>query len=366
MVFSYHSLGIGRNRLGIQNEYIESFLWTFLNGKTGVSIFFVLSGFLITYIILSEIRQTGTLNLVNFYLRRVLRIWPLYFLIIFLVFIVLPLVNHFFKLGTFSQDIRPAYYVTFLSNFDVLRIYEMKGYDFLPSTITWSVAIEEQFYLFWPLLFFFSNPDKYKFIFIAIIGFAFCFRMFNYNNTPQLYFHSFSAMFDLSIGGAAAYLSLYNNSFREKFLYLSDLHRTIIIGLGLSIMYVNALTGHGYISLLFTVLQVLFFAFIILDQCFNQSSRIKFSNSRLLTDFGKYTYGMYMIHPLVLRVITTILTRFTNIKIGDLLNPLLCFCLGLPLTVWLARLSYVYLERNFLLMKERFSPFVTAMIKGRN
>ncbi|MES1222554.1 MAG: acyltransferase [Bacteroidota bacterium] len=359
MVFSFHALGLGHNRLRIQNLYLEKLLLAFLNGKTGVSIFFVLSGFLITYIILTEIRETGTFSLSRFYIRRILRIWPLYFLVLIIVFGALPVIDHFFSLSRSAADTRPLYYFTFLGNFDVLRIFESGTTDFLPSTITWSVAIEEQFYLFWPLLFFFTPVHYYKYIFVFIIAGSFCFRLFHFNQVYQLYFHSFSVMFDLAVGGVTAYLSFMNERFKKAIAEMRDLWRFIIVALGIMIIYLNVLLQQPYINLVLTVFQVAFFAFIIVDQCFSKSEKFKLSRNKLFTRLGKYTYGIYMIHPLVLLLLNIVLVRIMHGSVDDLKSVAVCFFVGLPLTVLTAWLSYNYLEKKFLDMKERFSVLIT-------
>jgi peptidoglycan/LPS O-acetylase OafA/YrhL len=364
MVFSFHALGMGHNRLGIQNKYMEKFLLAFLNGKTGVSIFFVLSGFLITYIILSEIKQKGGFSLGHFYIRRILRIWPLYFSVLLIIFVLLPFMDHFLTISRSTADTRPLYYFTFLSNFDVIRIFENGRADFLPSTITWSVAIEEQFYLFWPLLFFFIPAANYKYVLVFIIAGAFCFRLFHYNHIYQLYFHSLSAIFDLSVGGTAAWLCFTGNQVKWMIAEMQDSWRILIFGIGIVIMYLNVLWHSPRINLLLTFAQAFFFAFVIMDQCFNRSERLKFSRSNLLSRLGKYTYGMYMLHPLVLLVINIVLVRIIHINVYSIVSVAACFFAGLPLTILAAGLSYNCIEKRFLVLKEKFSFVTISPIKG--
>lgn len=355
MVFAFHSLRVGQNRLDIQNDYIGNLLLAYMNGKTGVSIFFVLSGFLITYLILSEINATGKLNLGNFYLRRILRIWPLYFIVLIIVFFILPAIVSVAGVDYNANDTRAVWYFTFLSNFDVLRIFAQGGKDFLPSTITWSVAIEEQFYLFWPLLFYFIPPAGYKYVFITILIGAFFFRLVNYNRIEQVAFHTISAMFDLCAGGIAAWLAATSTRFRNFFAAMPDSKRLIILTAGLVLLYVNVFAGSMRLRGILTSVQVFFFAWVVLDQCFSNSSRFKFSNSRWLTRMGKYTYGIYMLHPLVLLFINTLLIRVFHMNMNDVYSELIVFIAGLPLTLWLAKLSYRLVEKRFLLLKEKFS-----------
>src|SRR5262245_27542843 len=111
----------------------------FLSGDGGVIIFFALSGFLITHLLKREYDRTGTISIPNFYLRRILRIFPLYFLILLLTAIV-------------SLSI---YTVASLRALAIAAIYMT---NFIPAAWyssslghTWTLAVEEHFYLFWPL-----------------------------------------------------------------------------------------------------------------------------------------------------------------------------------------------------------------------
>jgi len=117
----------------------------FVSGWVGVSFFFVLSGFLITYLILYEIKLKGNLNVLAFYTRRVLRIWPLYYLVILFDFVGYPLLKSLFGFSSHIEAGNLLYYLSFLGNFDVIRLVHGDVHGPMSSNITWSVAIEEQF-----------------------------------------------------------------------------------------------------------------------------------------------------------------------------------------------------------------------------
>lgn len=128
--------------------------------------FFVLSGFLITYLLLAEKDATQHISLKQFYIRRILRIWPLYFFIILLTFFVMPL----FPLIPFSQGIKESYfeklflYIFMLPN---LALAFFPGISY--ATMAWSVGVEEQFYLFWPLLI--KNTKRLFLVILSVIIF---------------------------------------------------------------------------------------------------------------------------------------------------------------------------------------------------
>ena len=107
-------------------------------GFLGVDLFFVISGYLIVTLLLREHRRTGTISLRNFYIRRTLRIFPVYYAIVFALSLYYWLVNTDSEVGQqFLKDI--PIYLTYTGNF------------FHPGwAVVWSLAAEEQFYLVWP------------------------------------------------------------------------------------------------------------------------------------------------------------------------------------------------------------------------
>ena len=168
--------------------------------------FFVLSGFLITYLLLSEQELTNKISLKSFYIRRVLRIWPLYFLIVFIGFVLYPGIKSLMGMQNLSGA-NILYYLSFLSNFDFIHMVKNGlNTDAMMQNITWSVSIEEQFYLFWPLLFVVA-PKRYWLLNILLIIFgSLFFRIAHAQDKIVLYFHTISVLTDLGIGGLFAYL----------------------------------------------------------------------------------------------------------------------------------------------------------------
>jgi peptidoglycan/LPS O-acetylase OafA/YrhL len=102
---------------------------------------------------------------------------------------------------------------------------------------------------------------------------------------------------------------------------------------------------------LFKTLEALFFAFVIFDQCYNGSQRFKLGRVGWLTRLGKYTYGIYMLHSLILYSIGI---ACVALKFSVALKYILFLIVGLPLVLGLAYLSYEYFEKSFLLLKQKF------------
>lgn len=147
-------------------------------GQTGVSLFFVLSGFLISRILINTKEKPHYFR--NFYLRRILRIFPLYYFFLLLYYFGLPLI--------LSEPIYPfseqKYFWVYLQN--IARTFEWKSEG---PVHFWSLAVEEHFYFFWPILFFFFSIKRLTQIIIGVVVFAFLVRiiMLQYH-LPVYYF----------------------------------------------------------------------------------------------------------------------------------------------------------------------------------
>jgi peptidoglycan/LPS O-acetylase OafA/YrhL len=332
----------------------------FQSGGTGVQIFFVLSGFLITYLILSEVQLTGRLNVGKFYMRRTLRIWPLYYATVLFAFVIYPLLKA--GLGIYSDLCStPWYYYTFLANFDKIHIaLNCPGKDAMTQGIVWSVAIEEQFYLVWPLLFvvFRKYPTL---VFGLVLAVCLGFRIYQINRSggPVLYYHTLSVMGDLAIGGLAAYLVMYKDRFRYA---LQHLNRRVIITTYLVLFLIYFFQDKifpGTASILVSRwLFDIFWAFIILEQNFAANSFFKLGRLHFFSQWGKYTYGLYMLHPVGI-LIVDILFRVAHIGTKPFLIQMLMGTGSFLLSLLIARLSYKYFEIPFLRIKERFAVIRT-------
>ena len=130
---------IGKNLPALHLVRIGGYGWT------GVDLFFVISGFLITGILLEEKGKNHYFR--NFYARRVLRIWPLYYAVLIFAFVLLPLAMPSLRARIFADAYPWQSYFFFVQN-----LFSVKEIAFGPVGVTWSLAIEEQYYLVWPIL----------------------------------------------------------------------------------------------------------------------------------------------------------------------------------------------------------------------
>lgn len=354
LVFLQHSLYNSVSQIGEYSLFLKKLVsFFFLGGGTGVQFFFVLSGFLITYLIITEININIKFNTINFYTRRFLRIWPLYYTTVLISFVIYPFLKSL--IGIYSDlCTRPFYYFTFLANFDAIHVANnCPGHDAMSQGIVWSVSIEEQFYLIWPLLFLIFPKKAYSLIFVLVIAASIIFR-FN-TNGAALYFHTFSVMADLAIGGLMGYFFT-----KEKILiYFKKIPYkvNVLIYLAIFILYFNPELLTYPDSIVFNrIIFDFFWAYIILDQCFAVNPIYNMGNLKLISKFGKISYGLYMLHPIAILFLDII---FKLLHINNAFLILIKGIIALPLSIFIAELSYNYIERPFLKLKEKFAILKT-------
>ena len=349
MVFLAHSIVPGIPYLN--NQYIDIIASALFNGGTGVSIFFVLSGFLITYLIIDEYDRNNSFNIINFYMRRVLRIWPLYFAVLFFGFFIFP--NLLIISGEINlSESNYLYYISFLSNFESIRIHSSNLTYVLSQDITWSVAIEEQFYLFWPLIFLFSQKS-WKYILVIVIVLSIIFRIYN-PDSIVLYFHTFSVLIDLAIGGFFAYLIKSNSNFRLLFEKTNKTaHIFIFISIFALLMSGSQWLIPYYDYALNRVLMSFLFAVLIASQALTTNkSFVNLGNFKFAEYWGKYTYGIYLLHPISIKALSVILNYLKMPKSFE--YYFIITLIGFPLTLLISYISYNMYENKFIQLKNKF------------
>ena len=327
-------------------KYVLSFGGT--GGRLGVIFFFILSGFLITFLLYREQEKNININVFLFYIRRILRIWPLYFIILIIGFIIYPLIHKYSGSNT-GENANFLLYTFFLANFD--NIYNGNPTSNILG-VQWSVSVEEQFYLLWPLIFFLFNRRNYfPLILIAFIGLSEIFSIVTLNRLNFSDYHLLSCLKYLSLGALVAYYCFHK--IEKVILCLGKIKKWIVI-----LIYIISITIlsmqqiikeyfdlYKYINQL---LPMLFFSFVIAEQNFSNNSFFKISKLPFLTWLGKISYGLYLTHMIALNIIISI---FTNGEDFVLLKNLFTILL----TIFISYFSYFTVERYFLSLKNKFS-----------
>lgn len=337
--------------------WLKHLLATLMYGGTGVTIFFVLSGFLITYKLLEEKELTGQIQIKKFYVRRTLRIWPLYFLVLLFSFFLYPFLKSMLGLNqTLCTNV--WYHLSFLANFDVLRVREYcVGQDAMSQNINWSIAIEEQFYIFWPLLFIFLNNRRQLIALVILFIAAGLFRLYHQHAPSILYFHTLAVLPDLAMGGLFAYAIHRWKKIRIFFETRGSRSHLLFMTLLLSVLLLgNEFSLNSVAAALLRFIIAFLTALVIVSQAMTKKrSPLEAGNLRFASYWGKYSYGIYLLHPIAM-LFVDILQRSLHLQIEHFITALLSGVFNIALTLLMSWVIYHSYEKFFLRLKTRFSP----------
>ncbi|RQO31937.1 hypothetical protein DBR32_03785 [Taibaiella sp. KBW10] len=320
-------------------------------GKNGVYLFFVLSGFLITFLLLKEKAKTGTILFKNFYLRRIFRIWPLYYIILLISFVIIPLLNQSFAI--FSDT---SYYFNRLVNEGNYRLTTILLYvSFLPNVAlqlgtvlvgcsqSWSVGVEEQFYIIWPFLIYFFSKKKILGVFFGIL---ILFILFNLQSIlPIIKFVTSIFPFEfMAIGSIGGFIYFY---YKEHIELISN-NKYVYLLCILGIIFLLAVPVLGlYIQNV--LLAFLFLALIIISV--NDSNPLAYRN-RVFSFLGKISYGIYMYHSFLMFLIFPIVAKLLPAHENIIIYNVLLYFLLVTSTILISHLSYKYIETYFIKIKD--------------
>lgn len=351
-VFLFHSFHT--NYESIKNSHGYGFVkWgLFGNGNLGVNFFFVLSGFLITFLLIKEREFYGKIDILAFWRRRIFRIWPLFYFCVFFGFIIFPFLKSFFG-QTPNETANPVYYLTFLNNFDFIH-------NGLPDAsvlgVLWSVAIEEQFYFIWPILLFFLPTKLFPFLFSLVILISLLFR-WQFDNPVYYEYHTLSCMGDLAVGALGAWLAQKATVVNQ----LKELRGEFIILIYLlvaCIFFFREVPFSSYFPLRIIERTVIAFLFllVILEQNYSKESIFKMKNFEILSRLGVISYGLYCLHFIGILITTTITSKLGwNTQLWQVI--FLDTTVALFITIAISSVSFRYFESPFLKMSKRISYF---------
>ncbi|MFH0864575.1 MAG: acyltransferase [Bacteroidota bacterium] len=326
-------------------------------GGFGVSFFFVLSGFLITYLLSAEKKNTGQINLKKFFLRRSFRIWPLYFLILIIIFLL--------PFGFKEQaglHITGGYNPDWKYSFSFLENYVMLYKDCYPITtplsIFWSLCIEEHFYIVWMLLVFFIPFKKIHYFLITAIVLSWVARYAEpcvFQDTLIRSNDLFTNADFFASGGILGYLVARN------YESISGLSSKIVppVKYSLILFIILILIFHEYVlpgtqNIFYiinpTLIAILFAMLIFI--LIPQDSKIRIGKKNILSYLGRISYGLYVYHLIFIHIT---FQYFINHKIilDDWGTLSLYILITFGGTVLLSMISFHFFEKPFLQLREK-------------
>lgn len=318
-------------------------------GFIGVDIFFVLSGFLITALLVQGYHRTSTIGFRNFYLRRALRLLPaLFLLMLFCVGYALLLQPYDKAINTLKGVLYTLFYV---ANWAQVPPYE-PGIGALSHA--WSLSVEEQFYIVWPLLLFILLKVKNKVVVLAtlvgLIAISILLNIWFWQaGVPHLrmYFGSDTRAHELLIGCVAALLLSWGIVRRGRgpkwvFHAASVVSLAGILASFVLVQHNTAFVYNGGFALISIGTAILIVDFLLFPSAL---SRV-FEFAPLVW-IGKISYGLYLWHFPIFEASRKLLE--------DWVSPIVYQLIGLALTVVVATASYYLLELPFLRLRHRFN-----------
>lgn len=339
LVVVYHNFG-----------FIEKY---FFFGWLGVDLFFVLSGFLITDILLKEL---GSKNfLLNFYIRRILRIFPLYYLCLILFLIVLPRLNTNLELKYYTDN--QGWIWTYLQNW--LYIFKDPQQTNALNHL-WSLAVEEQFYLLWPLAILLLRKPKYllffaSFILVAVLGLRLWIWMNHIADLAYFNLYTFTRIDGICIGAIVALMQRINPGFLKKYTSAIVL---FFAALNFAFFFINRYYHFSfpYLALAGYTTFAMIFGLLVNDAVMRETKIISFIlNIPLLKFLGRISYGLYMFHwPVYLLIGPYLLSWIQGYTNGWLMHFTVSV-LATLVAIAISWFSFTYFERYFLKLKNRFA-----------
>ncbi len=357
-----HHIELTKYWFGQPNIYTTSFVGGVF-GQLGIILFFVLSGFLITYLLLAEQQATNTISIKNFYIRRILRIWPLYYFIVILGLFILPQIKGMAVPG-YTEEIHDHFLAKTLMFLSFVPDVAYAMYKHVPyAEQAWSVGVEEQFYVIWPLLIaLVVRKKKTLSMLVGVIVFYTAIKMASIiltskyeHNVGISEFYQFWQNFCIdcmAIGGIGAYLLFYKKEKVLNILYNKYLQIALYV-------IVTIITIRGFAIPYFTYqLYALIFVVLILNLASNPKSIITLEY-KPLNYLGKISYGLYMYHNIVLAACLKFLIN-EGITLNSVWGNILYYIVAITVTVAIASLSYEYFEKWFIKTKVKYSKIVSG------
>ncbi len=301
MVLVWHFIGslIDSRALGHWTKIVTNIT---ILGRTGVDLFFVLSGFLITGIILDRTLRKRTF-LAHFYMRRILRIVPSYIILVGIFWLI---VSYGITNDVFSPETELWRHLTFTQN---LWMADMQRWGPGGISVSWSVAVEEQYYIIFPLIAM-TLPRRFLPSALVALGLFSCLRRpwvyFPDHNAFSMYVHTLSRLDGLAMGGLIAlfwrhpYFTLWQQQYAYKLKAVLKILAfgipILCIGLANNVALNMAVWGHTYLTLLYGALLVYILGHL-------GSPHLGWLRAPHLVWIGGISYTVYLFHPLILSTV---------------------------------------------------------------
>ncbi len=310
---------------------------------SGVDLFFILSGYLIGGILIDNKNSPNYFK--TFYTRRFFRIFPLYYLFLAMMILLSFLLNSNIN-SLYYREISIFSYLTYTQNI-------VSFFTHSPIGITWSLAIEEQFYLFLPFIIYFFDRKKLPYVFLIFITISIILRSFFYY--PYSLDQLFYRMDSLLMGSICAFylkedrwFELINKHYKFFIIAFWGILATIIGLILTDIVLIHCIQN----NLLFLLLNLLYSTLLIIVILNKSNVLSKILRNRLMVSIGQVSYGIYLYHLIVLGSLFKIVLK-QNPSLNNL-KDLTIIIFSIIITYFLSIISYKIYEKPILKIGSRF------------
>lgn len=333
------------------------FVQYFFFGWLGVDLFFVLSGFLITDILLRTVNKPGYFK--NFYAKRVLRIFPLYYLSLIIFLLILPQIKNFPLDFSFYID-HQWWFWTYLQNW--FLIFHDVGNTTTAIQHYWSLAVEEQFYIVWPFLIFLIRRPKILLtiaclLLLGVIGIRLYMWTIQIKDLNYFGLYTYTRIDGICIGSMLAILQFMRSPFIKK--YFTGL--VLLLAVMNFVFYFINKEFHftyPYLAIVGYTTFAMLFAIVVHEAIQGENKIINFLlNIKPLRFFGKISYGLYVFHWPVYLILygwveekVKTISTFSDHTLAVVVSVILTL-IGILISI----ISFYTFERYFLKKKKAFN-----------
>jgi len=321
----------------------ELLQYVYNNLALSIDVFFILSSFLLTWLGINEYKLKGNFSFVNYFIRRILRIWPLYILLMIFSFVVVPYAAAYLNVPV---TLPPAwYYIFFVSNF------YLEGHVYFLRFL-WTLSVEEQFYLLWGVCLLFFQKRIMACVLIlctASTGYTIYAALYQADG----YYHTLIYLFDFAVGILAA-LWLHEEKPVIGFFRKMSAIANVCFLILLPAIFVVLFCANYYFAtgvwgdILLRYLFIIYTGFFIIDQMVNEKVLVQLKTQRFLIYTGKISYGLYCFHGIILTFGSLFLQKM-QLSLPYFLQAIVF----LVCNYMIAAISFRFVEKPFLTLKNR-------------
>lgn len=332
-----------------ENEFIHdlSMAFSFLK-QNSIDFFFFISAFLLTSHALREVKYTKVFSLKSFYIRRMIRIAPVFALALVFAFAIHPWIINTLKLTSIENPIVVKNFFMFPENSETTT-----NEQFIYLAVIWTIFMFLQFYVIWGLIlkFFLSQIKYVSFIFIGI---GIITRVYYVLIDAPFEFNTLSAGIPIGIGALVANSIRFNDRLVENIKHSPKMNHLIIYLIGIVVLLGGyVFLGNTYFVALIPLITCTAFGYFIIEQTFGKNSAFKLRKNKLFSRLGKISYG-FIIYQSIILVIGVISIESLELSLSSPVTQIGFLILAFLISWLAADLSFNWYERPILAFRKEF------------